>query len=86
MGMKDEMLFDFSLHLPRVLISGRNGVLDNVKKIVLISDTSIVVDCGKKFTGVSGTGLTVDWLGEERMLISGDIRSVDFYGGDGNEN
>ncbi|WP_165445363.1 YabP/YqfC family sporulation protein [Bacilliculturomica massiliensis] len=86
MGMKDEMLFDFSLRLPRVLISGRNGVLDNVKKIVLISDTSIVVDCGRKFTGVSGAGLTVDWLGEERMLISGEIRSVEFYGGDGDEN
>lgn len=85
MGMKDEMLFDFSLHLPRILVSGRNGVLDNVKRIVLVSDTSIVVDCGKKFAGVAGTGLTVDWLGEERMLISGDISSVEFYGGGGNE-
>lgn len=81
MGMKDEMLFDFSLHMPRVLISGRNGVLDNVKRVVLVSDTSIVVDCGKKYAGVGGTALTIDWLGEERMLISGDIRSVEFYGG-----
>lgn len=86
MGMKDEMLFDFSLHMPRVLISGRNGVLDNVKRIVLVSDTSIVVDCGKKFAGVGGVGLTVDWLSEERMLISGEIRSVEFYGGGADEN
>lgn len=84
MGMRDEMLYDFSLRMPRVLVSGRNGVLDNVKKIVLVSDTSIVVDCGKKYTAISGVGLTVDWLGEERMLISGEIQSVEFYGG-GNE-
>lgn len=81
MSMKDEMLFDFSLHMPRVLVSGRSGVLDNVKKVVMVSETGIVVDCGKKYASVTGVGLSVDWLGEERMQISGEIRSVEFYGG-----
>ena len=85
MGMKNELLFDFSLHMPRVLVSGRNGVLDNVKRIVMVSDTGIVVDCGKRFMAVGGTGLAVDWLEEERMLISGNIRTIEFYGG-GDEN
>lgn len=81
MDIRNELLFDFSLHMPRILVSGRTGVLDNVKRIVMASDTVIVVDCGKKFTSVSGAGLCVDWLCEERMMISGDISSVEFYGG-----
>lgn len=81
MKMRDELLFDFSLHMPRVLVSGRTGVLDNVKRIVLASDTSIVVDCGKKFAGVAGSELSVDWMCDERMIISGQIDSIEFYGG-----
>lgn len=79
MSIKDELIFDFSMNMPRVLISGKTGILDNVKKILLISDTSIIVDHGNKYSAISGTGLTVDQLEEERMLVSGTIQSVEFY-------
>lgn len=87
MSIKDELLFDFSIHMPRMLISGKTGIIDNVKKIILISDTSIVVDNGSRYSAVNGDSLTVLELEEERMLITGNIRSVEFYANNkGDEN
>lgn len=33
MFIPDELIYDFSIRLPRVLIGGKTGILDNVKKI-----------------------------------------------------
>lgn len=88
MSIKDELLFDFSMNMPRLLVSGKTGIIDNVKKIISISDTSVIVDNGKKYSIINGTGLVVKQLEEERMLVTGDIRSVEFYSenkGDANE-
>ncbi len=81
MNVKDELLFDFSIKMPRLLVSGKTGVLDNVKKIVLITETSVVVDHGNRFSAISGEGLCVKLIEEERMIVSGTIHSVEFYSG-----
>ncbi|MBR0596344.1 YabP/YqfC family sporulation protein [Sinanaerobacter chloroacetimidivorans] len=80
MSIKDELLFDFSMNMPRLLVSGKTGILDNVKKILLISDKSIIVDHGNKYSAINGEDLVVKQLEEERMLVTGSIRSVEFYG------
>ena len=80
MGIKDELLFDFSIRMPRLLIGGKTGILDNVKKIVLISENNIVVDHGKRYSSVNGSGLCVKLIEEERIIITGEIYSVEFYG------
>lgn len=85
MGIKDEFLFDFSINMPRVLVSGRTGILDNVKKIVLISEESIVVDCGSKYLSLTGSDLVVDQLEEQRMQVTGEIRKIEFYQGSGKD-
>ena len=79
MGIQDELLFDFSINMPRLLVSGRTGIIDNVKKIVLISDKSIIVDNGNRYSAINGEGLLVKELDDERLIVSGDIRSVEFY-------
>ncbi|MDD4565825.1 MAG: YabP/YqfC family sporulation protein [Eubacteriales bacterium] len=83
MGIKDELLFDFSIKMPRLLISGKTGILDNVKKIVLVSENNIVVDHGKRYSSVNGTDLCVKSIEEERIIITGEIYSVEFYGNRG---
>lgn len=79
MGIKDELLFDFSINMPRLLVSGNTGVIDNVKKIVLISDKNIVVDNGKQFSSINGVGLLVKELEEERLTVTGKIQSIEFF-------
>ncbi|HML36702.1 MAG TPA: YabP/YqfC family sporulation protein [Bacillota bacterium] len=88
MNVREELLFDFSINMPRLLISGKTGILDNVKKIIFITENSIVVDHGSRFSAVNGDMLRVTLIEEERMIITGDIKSVEFYvgkKGDSNE-
>lgn len=80
MAIKDELLFDFSIHLPRVLLSGNTVILDNVKKLVLLSSEQIIVYHGPRFTSVRGKGLKIKELKDERMLITGDLEQLQFYG------
>ena len=80
MAIMDELLFDFSIHLPRVLLSGNTVILDNVKKLVLLSSEQIIVYHGQRFTSVRGKGLKIKELKDERMLITGDLEQLQFYG------
>lgn len=80
MTIKDELLFDFSIHMPRALISGNTVILDNVKKLVLLSSEEIIVHHGQRFTSVGGKGLKIKELKDERMLITGELEQLQFYG------
>ncbi|QOX62941.1 hypothetical protein FRZ06_06095 [Anoxybacterium hadale] len=81
MNVKDELLYDFSINMPRLLVSGNTGIIDNVKKIVYITESSIIVDHGSRFSAVSGDDLRIKLIEEERVLVTGNIRSVEFYSG-----
>lgn len=81
MDIKEELLFDFSINMPRLLVSGETGILDHVKKIMFISDSSVVVDHGNRFSAINGDRLRVKMIEEERMIIAGNILSVEFYSG-----
>lgn len=78
--MKAELLFDFAINMPRVLISGNTAILDNVKKLVLLSENQIIVHNGQRFTSVTGKDLVIKELRDERMLITGDMEQLQFYG------
>ena len=80
MAIKDELLFDFAINMPRVLVSGNTVILDNVKKLVLLSRDQIIVHNGQRFTSVVGKDQTIKELKDERMLITGDLEQLQFYG------
>ncbi|MGI6731084.1 MAG: YabP/YqfC family sporulation protein [Anaerovoracaceae bacterium] len=79
MGIKEELIFDFSINMPRLLVSGNTGIIDNIKKIVLISDKNIIVDHGSQYSSIIGMDLVVKELGEERLTVTGKIQSIEFY-------
>ena len=80
MDIKNELLYDFGLNMPRILISGRTGIVDNVKKLVMVSGTQVIVHNGREYTAVAGRNLLIKQLEDERMLITGEIERVEFYG------
>lgn len=80
MTIKDELLFDFAINMPRALVSGNTVILDNVKKLVLLSREQIVVHNGQRYTSVKGKGLMIKELKDERMLISGEMEQLRFFG------
>ncbi len=79
MSIREELLFDFALNLPRVLVTGETTVLDNVKKVMLLTDSQIVVFNGRKYTSVKGHGFVITQLKEERMLVSGEVEEIRFF-------
>lgn len=78
MSIKEELLFDFALNMPRVLVTGKTTVLDNVKKVMLLTDSQIVVFNGQKYTSVTGDGFVITELKEGRMLVSGEVEEIRF--------
>ena len=79
MTIKDDILFDFAVNMPRVLVSGRTAVLDNVRKLMLLTDSEIVVFNGQRYTSVTGEDFVVTELKEERMLVSGEVNEIRFF-------
>ena len=79
MSIKEEFLFDFAVNLPRILVSGKTAVLDNVKKVMLLTDSEIVVFNGQRYTSVTGRDFIITELREERMLITGEIAEIRFF-------
>lgn len=79
MTIRDDLLFDFAVNLPRVLVAGRTTVLDNVRKLMLLTDSEIIVYNGQRYTSVRGDELTITQLMEERMLISGEVKEIRFF-------
>lgn len=79
MSVREELLFDFAVNMPRILVAGRTAVLDNVKKVMFLTDTEITVFNGQKYTSVTGQSFVVTELKDERMLVSGEIEEVRFF-------
>lgn len=79
MSIREELLFDFAVNMPRILVSGRTAVLDNVKKIMVLTDSQIIVFNGQKYTALSGHDFVITQLKDERMLVAGEIEEVRFF-------
>lgn len=79
MSVKEDILFDFALNLPRVLVSGKTTVLDNVKRLVYLSEEQIIVFNGQKYTSVTGHDFVITMLKEERMLVDGEVEEIRFF-------
>ncbi len=80
MSLKEELLMDFDLRASRILVNGEQGMIDNVKRLVLLSEENIIVNCGKQYISVRGRRLSITFLEDERMFLRGAIDAVEFYG------
>lgn len=79
MSIKDELVFDFSVNIPRLVICGDMVIIDNVKRIAAFSETKILVHNGRCYTSVEGKHLVINELGEERMIVKGELEKVQFF-------
>lgn len=79
MSVKDELMLDFLLNVPRIVICSDMTIIDNVKRIVRFSENQIIVHNGSCYTSAEGKGLTIKELGEERMIIKGELETVRFF-------
>ena len=78
MRLIDDFLYDFDFTMPRVIVTGRLVVFENMTAIVMISEHAMTVSSGKKYTTVNGKNFVIREIGEGRLVIEGEIRSVEF--------
>jgi len=85
MRILDDAVYDFDFTMPRVIATGRVVVLENITDIVMISERALTVSSGmpgkagkKRFTTVTGEDFVIREIDEGRLVIEGEIRSVEF--------
>ena len=79
MRIKEEMIQDMDLRIPKILVHGNRGIIHNVKSIEQISDDMIAVNCGKQAVSVQGSGLSISYLEGEQLMFVGLIEAVEFH-------
>jgi sporulation protein YqfC len=75
----EEMSYDLDFNDPKLIISEKLAVIENVKAIVMISETSLTVQCGKKHVTVTGSDFVIKEIFEGRLLIEGKIQGIEFF-------
>ena len=78
MNIKEEMVNDLDFTMPRVIVTQRMTILENVTAIVMISEKALTVRSGRRYTTVVGENFVSKEIGEGRLIIEGNIRQVEF--------
>lgn len=79
MSIKDELIFDFDISLPRVMICGSVIIIDYVKRIAGYSAENILLHNGERYTCVTGKNLVLKEIRNGRVLITGELEEVRFF-------
>ena len=79
MRFKEELSYDMDFGRPRVITDERFATIENVKAIVMISETSLTVSAGKNFVTLTGSDFVIKEIFEGRLLIEGTIQRVEFF-------
>ena len=72
MKLIEEMSYDLDFNDPKLIISEKLAVIENVK-------ASLTVLCGKKHVTVTGSDFVIKEIFEGRLLIEGKIQGIEFF-------
>ncbi len=73
----NEILGDFGVKVPRVLISGSRAVVDSVKKIYVLSCDVVTLETPEGYISILGDDICVETLCDERIELCGSFRGVE---------
>ena len=78
MRIIEEMAYDLDFTKPKVIVTERVAILENITAIVMISEKALTVQSGKKYTTVVGEDFVIKEIGEGRLIIEGKIKRAEF--------
>ena len=76
-SIRSEILNDFGMKMPRVLVSGRYAVVDSVKKIYVLSCDIVTLETSEGYISILGNDICVETLCDERIELCGDFTGVE---------
>lgn len=77
-GVWNEIVNDFGIKIPRVVVSGRYAVVDSVKKIYVLTEDIVTLQTSEGYVSVLGSEIAVKMLCDERIELTGDFSGVEF--------
>lgn len=79
MKLLHELTYDFDITGPKVTASAHAAIVENVLRVVLVTDTQVTVHTGRFFVTISGSGFVIGEIWEGRMELEGDIQGIEFH-------
>lgn len=79
MKILNEITFDFDIKGAKIIASSRVAVIDNVTRVILISNESVTVDTGRFYVTVKGRDFVISEIWEGRLELEGEIEGIEFY-------
>ncbi len=79
MKLINELTYDFDITGPKVTASEHAAIVENVLRVVLITDTQITVHTGRFFVTVNGSDFVIGEIWEGRMELEGNIQGIEFH-------
>lgn len=79
MKMINEFTLDFDVTGPKITASATATIVENVRRVVLISDSSVTIDTGRFYVTIKGSRFVISEIWEGRMEIEGNIQGIEFY-------
>lgn len=79
MSVKNEIILDFAVNVPRVFVCENLMIIDYVKRIVLYSPEKIILHNGRRYTLIEGTSMVIKELKDERMMVTGEFEQFKFF-------
>jgi len=79
MKLWTEITYDFDLIGPKITATDKVAIIENIKKVILISDASVTVDTGRFYVSVKGKDFSISEIWEGRMELEGEIEGIEFY-------
>lgn len=77
-GIFDEIIHDFGIKTPRVMIGGEFAVVDSVRKIYVLSEEIVTLQTSEGYVSILGEEISVKTLCDERMELTGRFSGVEF--------
>lgn len=74
-----ELPKDAFVKLPRIVLTGNREVfIESYKSIIEYTEEQIRLSTGEGAVKICGSRLNITGIGEEKMIIDGEIQSVEF--------
>ena len=78
MRIIEEMAYDLDFTKPKVIVTERVAILENITAIVMISEKALTVESGRRYTTVVGEDFVIREICEGRLIVEGKVQRVEF--------
>ena len=78
MRIMEEMAYDLDFTMPRVIVTGRLAILENITNIFMLRENARTLESGGPYATVVGEDFVIREICEGRLIVEGKVQRVEF--------